>query len=115
MVKACVWWVQHNIISKPDKTEFWQFPFETLAKRTGDCEDKAILLANLLLASGVESWKVRLNVGMTNAGSHCWVTWFDGQEWIPLDFIACEYEEIYFSWHAQKAFTKTENIEAWNE
>jgi len=104
-------WVNGIIKSKLDKNEYWQLPFETLAKRTGDCEDKAILLANLLRASGVEDWRVRLNAGMTNAGAHVWVTYFDGQKWIPLDFIACEYGEVWFSWHAQKAFTKKENIE----
>lgn len=103
-------WVNECIKSKPDKTEFWQLPFETLAKRTGDCEDKAILLANLLRASGIEDWRVRLNVGMTSAGAHAWVSYFDGQNWVSLDFISCRYEEVWFSWHAQKAFTKKENI-----
>ena len=104
-------WVKGIIKSKPDKTEFWQLPFETRARRIGDCEDKAILLANLLLASGIEYWRVRLNAGMTTVGSHCWVTWFNGEDCIPLDFISCHYEEVWFTWHAQKAFTKMEQWE----
>lgn len=108
-------WIMQNIKSVADSKEFWQLPFETLARRAGDCEDKNVLMANLIRVSGLEDWRVRLNYGMTNAGPHVWVTYFDGRKWVPLDFIACEYEEIYFSWHADKAFTEKGNIETWKE
>jgi hypothetical protein len=31
----------------------WQFPDETLALKTGDCEDVAFVIASLMLASGI--------------------------------------------------------------
>jgi hypothetical protein len=31
----------------------WQFPEETLSLKSGDCEDRALLIASLLLASGI--------------------------------------------------------------
>ena len=31
----------------------WQFPEETLTLKSGDCEDRALLIASLLLASGI--------------------------------------------------------------
>ncbi len=41
----------------------WQFPDETLALNYGDCEDRALLIASLLLASGVSSFNVRVALG----------------------------------------------------
>ena len=114
-IKQIQEWIARNIKTVPDRKDFWQFPFETLARGAGDCEDKNGLLANLIRVSGVPDWKVRLNAGMTNAGAHVWVTYFDGRKWGPLDFIACEYMETYFSWNAEKAFTKKENIEKWKK
>lgn len=40
--------------------EFWQFPFETLASREGDCEDGAILMASLMINAGIPSWRVKV-------------------------------------------------------
>ncbi|HRI39445.1 MAG TPA: transglutaminase domain-containing protein, partial [Nitrospira sp.] len=41
----------------------WQFPDETLEVREGDCEDRALLMASLLLASGISSYNVRVVLG----------------------------------------------------
>lgn len=41
----------------------WQFPDETLEVREGDCEDRALLIASLLLASGISSYNVRVALG----------------------------------------------------
>jgi hypothetical protein len=43
--------------------DYWLFPEETLKTRKGDCEDRAFLLASLLLASGVSSYSVRVALG----------------------------------------------------
>src|SRR3989304_1449771 len=63
-------WVRIAIESQPEVPgqDFWQFPHETLTTRKGDCEDKAILLANLLRTLGVSDWEVRLNAGETSSG-----------------------------------------------
>ena len=67
-------YVRSNIVTKLDDGEFWQFPFETLALKTGDCDDIAILTANLLRTMGYKDYEVRLNAGMAEYGSHLWVS-----------------------------------------
>lgn len=44
--------------------EFWQFPFETIVTRRGDCEDGAILMASLMLNAGIPSWRVKVTAGL---------------------------------------------------
>ena len=41
----------------------WQFPDETLFLKSGDCEDRAFLIAALLLASGISGFNVRVAIG----------------------------------------------------
>jgi len=61
-------WIVQNIRYVGDGqnqgvVEHWQFPFETLASRIGDCEDSAILICSLALAAGIPSYKVRVVAG----------------------------------------------------
>jgi len=108
-------WILANIRAKPEKGEFWKFPFETLRDKKGDCEDLAILLANLLVASGIPSWRVRLCAGMTNAGAHVWVEWFNGHEWVSLDLFGFRIKEVWYCWDSEYAYTRKENIEKWRK
>lgn len=68
--------------------EYWQFPYETLLLKTGDCEDVAILLANLMLSLGIPYWRIRLNAGSVNGGGHCYVTYCreTDDEFVILDW-----------------------------
>ena len=50
-------------------TEFWQFPFETLALRCGDCEDGAILMASAMIAAGIPESRVRVYAGWVKTGN----------------------------------------------
>lgn len=43
--------------------ECWQFPFETVQQGIGDCEDGAILTANLLINAGIPTWRVKVAAG----------------------------------------------------
>lgn len=43
--------------------EFWQFPFETVAAKAGDCEDGAILMASLMINAGIPNWRVKVVAG----------------------------------------------------
>lgn len=43
--------------------EPWLFPDETLFVEAGDCEDRACLMASLMLASGISNFNVRVAVG----------------------------------------------------
>ncbi|MFH1226864.1 MAG: transglutaminase-like domain-containing protein, partial [Planctomycetota bacterium] len=129
----CLCWVLDNVKYaydlNPDGTqgEYWNFAFETLLPRSadspqlyGDCEDNAILLANLMLISGIPYWKIRLTVGMVDDGSvrggHAFVTFFDEPRtrWVLLDPVFYPnklpveqrknykdetfYKETWFSW-----------------
>lgn len=57
----------------------WQFPDETLALKAGDCEDRAFLIASLLLAAGVSPFNVRVAFGRVFADrkpyDHMWVVY----------------------------------------
>ncbi len=55
--------VGHHVRYLSGPRDPWQTPAETLALRTGDCEDRALLLAALLLAAGVSPYCVRVALG----------------------------------------------------
>lgn len=44
-------------------SDFWLFPEETITIKKGDCEDRAFLLASLMLASGISKYVVRVAFG----------------------------------------------------
>ncbi len=75
----------------------WQFPDETLKLRSGDCEDRALLIASLLLASGISSFNVRVALGKFRAWFgkkhedfvHVWVMYKDEVgKWQVIEPIA---------------------------
>jgi hypothetical protein len=57
----------------------WQFPDETLYIKAGDCEDRAFLIASLLLAAGVSPFNVRVAFGQMvvdeTPHDHMWVVY----------------------------------------
>jgi hypothetical protein len=74
--------VSEKIAYKTARQDYWQFPDETLWVREGDCEDRALLMASLLLASGVSGYNVRVALGKLRVYSnyvkpqeydHAWV------------------------------------------
>jgi len=81
---ACLAWVSKNVRFVPDDSECWQMPGETASRLVGDCEDGAILLANMLLALGLEPKKVKVVCGSLSSGvGHC-VVEFNG---VQLDWL----------------------------
>jgi hypothetical protein len=75
----------------------WYFPEETLARGRGDCEDRAFLLAALLLESGISSYCVRLAFGHVQdflapkqrKFDHAWVMYKnEGGAWEILETVA---------------------------
>ncbi|MEA2053517.1 MAG: transglutaminase-like domain-containing protein [Candidatus Thermoplasmatota archaeon] len=76
-------WVCHNIEYKSDSEvwdvrDYWQLPSTTILKRTGDCEDQAILLTSLLRAAEIPRDNVQLVYGILKKFSgkeygHAWV------------------------------------------
>lgn len=88
----CLNWVYKNIKYAPDKTntgmltEHWQFAFETLERGKGDCEDHAILMANMMIMSGIPQERMYIAVGGTEAGYHAWVMYYNNSsKWQVLD------------------------------
>lgn len=72
-------WVSSRVkYAKKGSRDPWQFPDETLALRSGDCEDRAFLIASLFLASGISGYHVRVALGEVRTMSgkrfdHAWV------------------------------------------
>lgn len=74
------------------RNDYWLFPDETIAEKGGDCEDRAILLAALLLASGVSGYVIRVALGRlydaenSESKDHAWVMYRneDGK-WMCLE------------------------------
>ncbi len=94
-----------NYVSDPKGVEYVQSPEETLKVRGGDCEDKAILCASLLMAVGFEAALVFADVDADGAADHTYSAVYierapefykffphkplpggrDLHHWIPLD------------------------------
>jgi len=117
IAKSALHYVNKNIEYTPDKTqvglpEFWMFPFETLHTKKGDCEDGAILLANILLKSGIPYWRVRIMAGdvKTNdgTGGHAYCCYLSDttNEWIVLDWCFYYSESSqWLRWQDAKRYT----------
>lgn len=102
--------------------EYWQFVYETLVLKSGDCEDGAILLANVMVALGIPYWRIRLNVGAVKGGRHAYVTYCrtTDNEFVPADWCYWttmskmkdrklhrdqrDYYGIEFSWNTKSAY-----------
>lgn len=130
----CLKWVIDNIKYTGDKKkgyeDFWQFAFETLYYKNGDCEDGAILLANMILISQVPYWKIRLSAGEVKDGGHAYLTYYceSNQKWVVLDWCYWpnkdpitkrkdykdekNYLDVWLSWNEKYSFTKGLNTEA---
>lgn len=74
------------------KGEHWYFAFETNEDLEGDCDDGAILIANILLNSGIPHWRIRLNKGHVKQANgsleyHAWCTYLaEDNKWRVLDW-----------------------------
>jgi len=81
-------WVNKHIKYVSEGKEFWQFYFETLFRKQGDCEDGAILMHAIMLKSGIPYWRIRLNAGDVKGGGHCYVTYLreKDNDWYVLDW-----------------------------
>lgn len=120
-------WSILNLHYVPDKGEFWQYAYETLLTRTGDCEDGAILMGCILLNSGIPYWRIRLNKGNVKfpdgtKGYHCFLTYLaeTNNVWKMVDWcywpelsrdlkLDWKDAEFYFepdsSWNSKYAFS----------
>jgi len=82
--------------------EYWQFPFETIADRTGDCEDGALLIAALAVNAGVPAFRVRVVAGMVQPaptapqGGHGYVSYLrqSDNQWVVIDWCYLEDSDV---------------------
>jgi formylglycine-generating enzyme required for sulfatase activity len=99
--------VKNLIYTSDDKigrSEYWLFPFETLAMGRGDCEDGAILITSLLhnILPPQEHWRLRVAAGWVQIaptapqGGHAYCTYCrtTDNEWVALDWCYCEDSEV---------------------
>ena len=124
---ACLNYVYNNVKYTSDESEFWQFAFETLRRKKGDCEDGAILMANMMRMSGIPYWRIRLNAGDVKGGGHAYVTYLreKDNQWYVMDWCywysasknfgrtfhdAENYFSIWFSWNTKYLY-KSETYE----
>lgn len=111
------------------QNEFWQYPEDTIARGTGDCEDGAILLKSLTLCAGVPDWKVKVIAGEVKGGGHAYCTYIrddDSQvilDWcywpnrLPIDkrpdFLEePNYYEVWFSFNNEYSYAEKKTLYA---
>ncbi len=78
--------------------EFWQFPFETISSKVGDCEDGAILIAALCLNAGIPAFRIKVAAGYVQPeptapqGGHAYCIYLaEDDNWKIIDW--CYYED----------------------
>lgn len=109
-------WVVQNIKYVGDDlsqgtVEYWQFPFETLAFRNGDCEDGSLLITSLALHCNVPAFRVRVVAGMVQPaptapeGGHGYVSYLreTDNNWVAIDWCYLEDSNVLM---ASKPITK---------
>ena len=80
--------VRDEVEYEPEALDTWRLPRETLKRMKGDCDDKATLLASLLIAKGIDAWVRVAKVPPEYArgpGLHAFVLVREGTHWIYLD------------------------------
>ena len=84
--------VSQTIRYKPTNgTDPWLFPDETLFIKEEECEDRAFLIASLMLASGISSFNVRVALGKVK-------TIFDNHEEKTFDHVWVMYKNERGRW-----------------
>jgi Transglutaminase-like superfamily len=72
----------------------WQFPDETLFIKSGDCEDRAFLIASLMIGAGISPYNIRVVLGKVRITKnnkpkefdHMWVMYkTEAGQWILIE------------------------------
>jgi hypothetical protein len=82
--------------------EPWLMPDETIAVKEGDCEDRAFLIASLMIASGISPFNVRVAIGQVNlhyndrkkeSYNHVWVMYkTEIGKWILIEPLVIRHD-----------------------
>jgi hypothetical protein len=92
-------WVTQNIQYIGDDLnqsaiEYWQFPFETILLRNGDCEDGAILIGSMAINMGIPPFRIRVVAGLVQPaptapnGGHGYIAYLreSDNQWVAIDW-----------------------------
>jgi predicted transglutaminase-like cysteine proteinase len=111
-VEAAFNWVLRHITYREKSNAFWNMPDETLDTCSGVCEDGAILLANLLVYSGVPFWKVLICV---YDNVHHVVVTYKGKllDWTNPEHTVVPNGVLWYCFNAKRAYTFQENVDKW--
>lgn len=87
-------WVKSQVTYTGDTEQWgviekWSLPTETLATRKGDCEDGAILLAEVLRQNGIPSNQLYIVAGDVVGGGHCYVVWVSDDDLLEYALDWC--------------------------
>lgn len=76
-------WVggDENIIFKYDILDEWQLPEETLSLKTGDCEDKAILILDIIAKQFGEKGDLVFGYSLERKSLHYWAEFENNSFW----------------------------------
>lgn len=81
---SAVGWIERSISYTPDVREFWQWPKETLERKAGDCEDRALLMLWMLKErTGVRGALLIVDYGIPGE-LHAEVL-FDGKRYLSME------------------------------
>jgi len=94
--KTCYRFVSDNIKYVLDeknyeKSEFWAYPHETLAKGSGDCEDQAFLIASMFAQLNIECF-VRTAYLINYQGGHAWCYFKWEDKWLAAECTSSSFD-----------------------
>lgn len=131
-------WVVQNIKYIGDNlnegfVEYWQFPFETITFKNGDCEDGAILIGSMAINMGIPAFRIRVVAGLVQPqptapmGGHGYVAYLreSDNQWVAIDWCYLEdsrtpisekpilknnfpYKEIWFTFNNEYSWSHKE-------
>jgi len=100
----CQRWVKENIkyVDEINEGDMWQFPFETISRGTGDCDDGSILMSSLMINAGIPNYRVKSALGWVKVdGSddtfgHVWTLYLaSDNKWRNLDWCFYALKDPY--------------------
>ena len=125
---ACQQWVVKFLTYIEDsksssEDEFWQYPYEVVQYGIGDCEDGAILMANLMINAGIPTWRVKCAAGYVQQaptapqGGHCYCLFLADVQteekklaWKIMDWCYAEDSKLSVE---QKPFARDGGYKGW--
>ena len=109
-------WVADHIHYKSEVSDYWQTIGETLSSGIGDCEDGAILLANLMLFAGLPYYKVLVTV-FNPSPAHV-VVIYDGKlfDWTnpSLRTVPSSWN-FWYCFNSHNSYTTKEKAATWKK